>query len=164
MNIYITGTPGVGKTTLAELVAENTGLELLSIKEAIFENKLYDSYDSEADTYDVDDEVLFEFFNDKLEERKYIMDHHSCFLDPDFLDIVVVLRTEHDILGKRLQARNYPHSKVIENLEAEMFDVCQEEAEDIYEGSNTKVVVLQSNNDEDMDNNVEIICNMLIDQ
>ena len=61
-NILITGTPGVGKTTLAADVAENTGLEHLSVSDFVRMHNLQESYDEARSAHVVDDDnVTFSY-------------------------------------------------------------------------------------------------------
>ena len=50
-NILVTGTPGVGKTATAALVAERLGLRHINVGEIIKEHKCYDGHDEELDTH-----------------------------------------------------------------------------------------------------------------
>ena len=49
-NILITGTPGTGKTTLCEALAERTGFTHINISDLVKEYELHDGYDAEHDT------------------------------------------------------------------------------------------------------------------
>lgn len=50
-NILITGTPGVGKTTMAELAAEALGFRLVSVNDLVKEHSCHEGKDSEYDSY-----------------------------------------------------------------------------------------------------------------
>lgn len=66
-NIIITGTPGVGKTTHCEQLAENTGLKHLSVNDVVKEKGCHEGWDDELKTWIVDeDKVGFDFFRDFL--------------------------------------------------------------------------------------------------
>jgi len=58
-NILITGTPGTGKSSLAETLQHNfDGLKHLNISELIKERKLGDHYNQEWDTWEFDDDKV----------------------------------------------------------------------------------------------------------
>jgi adenylate kinase len=57
-NIIVTGTPGVGKTTHCETLAENTGLKHLSINDIVKERSLHDGYDEEYKSWIVDEDKV----------------------------------------------------------------------------------------------------------
>lgn len=61
-NIIVTGTPGVGKTSHAEMLAEKTGLKHLQINKFAEDNDCYDGRDEELQSWIVDeDKVCCEF-------------------------------------------------------------------------------------------------------
>jgi hypothetical protein len=57
-NIVITGTPGVGKTTHAELLARNTGLKHLPINQVAKEHDCHEDWDEELQTWIVDEDKV----------------------------------------------------------------------------------------------------------
>jgi adenylate kinase len=111
-NILITGTPGCGKTSLAEKLAKATGLRHLNIGKQIKEKKLYQEYDSEYDSFILDEDKLCDEIEKYILEGGYILDYHSCdFFGEDWFDIIVVLRTDISILYTRLEKRYPPPSQ-----------------------------------------------------
>lgn len=50
-NILITGTPGTGKTTTAESIAELTDLKHFNVGEFVKAHACHEGYDEEFDTY-----------------------------------------------------------------------------------------------------------------
>ncbi len=57
-NIIVTGTPGVGKTTHCETLAQNTGLKHLSINDIVKERGCHDGYDEEFKSWIVDEDKV----------------------------------------------------------------------------------------------------------
>lgn len=57
-NIIITGTPGVGKTSHCELLAQTTGMEHLSISKIVKERVCHDGWDSDFKSWIVDEDKV----------------------------------------------------------------------------------------------------------
>lgn len=57
-NLIITGTPGVGKTTHCEAVAESTGLKHLSINQVVKDKGCHDGWDEEFQSWIVDEDKV----------------------------------------------------------------------------------------------------------
>lgn len=54
--IVITGTPGTGKSTHAQLLANETSLQHINIGDWVKEKGLYENFDEEWQSYTVDEE------------------------------------------------------------------------------------------------------------
>lgn len=54
-NIIVTGTPGVGKTSHCEVLAESTGMRYLNISRIVKERQLYESWDERLLSWNVDE-------------------------------------------------------------------------------------------------------------
>jgi len=156
-NIIVTGTPGVGKTSHAEAVAEATGLKHLAINTFAEDQGCYDGRDEEMQSWIVDEDKLL----DALEAAEvpnggFILDWHACDLFPkSWIDLVVVLRCDSTILYDRLSARKYTAKKLEENMDAEIMQVLLDEAREAYDEE--IVVELRSDELTDVDGNVERI-------
>ena len=57
-NIVITGTPGVGKTTHAEQLAQATGLKHLSVNAIVKDEGLHEGKDEETGSWIVDEDKV----------------------------------------------------------------------------------------------------------
>lgn len=57
-NIIVTGTPGVGKTSHCELLAQNTGLKHLSINQTVKERGCHDGWNEEFQSWIVDEDKV----------------------------------------------------------------------------------------------------------
>lgn len=155
MIITISGTPGVGKTFIAKKISKITGMEYFDLNKYIKKNKFYDSYDKKAKTFDVDIELLKSNINPTLDKhmskndlvnsligktvkfdellKKFpkdvdgiIVDSHlSHYLDSDYC---IIVRSDLKKLYKRLKERKYSKSKVSDNIDAEIFEACLDEA------------------------------------
>jgi adenylate kinase len=57
-NIIVTGTPGVGKTTHCETLAQTTGLKHLSINQIVKDRGCHEGWDEEFQSWIVDEEKV----------------------------------------------------------------------------------------------------------
>jgi len=60
-NIIITGTPGVGKTSHCELLAQTSGLKHLPVNQVVKERCCHDGWDEEFKSYIVDEDKVWRF-------------------------------------------------------------------------------------------------------
>jgi len=123
LRIAITGTPGVGKTTVSKVLGEKLGIRVIDITEVVKKYKLYTEKDEDMDSYVIDFEKLENFINEiEKHEKDVILDGHaSHLLNPDY---TIVLRCNPEIVKERLEKRGYKPKKVLENVQAEILDVC----------------------------------------
>ena len=123
MKIVITGTPGVGKSTVAEKLAEKLGLKLYKEKEIVVGKKIGGEIEADLGR-------LAEFFKDK---DNFVAEGH-LLCEISIKDaIVFVLRCDPHILKKRLKERGYDEQKILDNLICEALDYCTIMAEKNYE-------------------------------
>lgn len=129
MIILISGTPGTGKSELAKRVADSINALNINITDFVKENCLSEGYDEIRECLIVDEEKLADFVSDwlkSIKEKDVVIEGHLAhFLKGDF---VVVIRCSVDELYKRLKARGYNENKIKENIESEIFGICEEEA------------------------------------
>lgn len=132
--IIITGTPGTGKTTLANYLSKHLSLPILDINTYAKEHNLLESYDKKRKTYIIDETLISRKIASFLAKSKtqYIVDGHiSHFLHPKSVSTCLVTNTKLSILKKRLEKRGYNKLKVAENLESEAFNECLLEAQEM---------------------------------
>lgn len=113
MKVGITGTPGTGKTT----VAEELNQDIIDLKQYAKDNNLGE----QKELYSIDINKVKE----NLPENYWIEGHLAHKLD---LDYCIILRTKPEVLRERLEKRGYPNAKIEENLEAEAMDLILSEA------------------------------------
>lgn len=128
IRIALTGSPGVGKTTVGQLAA-NAGYKLVDVKAWAHEVGAVAGHDpdDEADAIDVD--LLAAALRDEPRQPgSVIYEGHLAHLLP--VDVAWVIRCDPRVLAARLAARGYRPAKVRENLEAEAIDIILQEALD----------------------------------
>ncbi|WP_299524861.1 adenylate kinase family protein [uncultured Methanobrevibacter sp.] len=133
--IFISGTPCVGKTTVANELSQRLGANLIRVNELAINKDLVLGIDDKKGykIIDVDklNGVLGEIIDKLDSDNLLIVEGHLSHLCLG-ADKVIILRVHPDILKERLSSRNYSESKIRENLEAEALDVCGAEAYDTY--------------------------------
>ncbi|RNA01512.1 adenylate kinase isoenzyme 6-like, partial [Brachionus plicatilis] len=77
-NVMITGTPGTGKTTLCSQLVEQTGLNLISIGELAKDNNFYGEYDTELQSYELDEDKVIDEIDECMKEGGNVVDYHGC--------------------------------------------------------------------------------------
>ncbi|MCJ1310185.1 factor activating pos9 [Agyrium rufum] len=164
-SIIVTGTPGVGKTLHCERIAQESGLEYISINKFAKQHDCHDGYDEELQTWVVDDDKLLDALEPLLAKTPsadpsskpnrggYLLDWHAVSLFPEsWIDLVVVLRASSEILYDRLTSRNYGEKKLQENMDAEIMEVLLDEARESF--APELVIELKSDSREDLTENV----------
>ncbi len=126
--IIVTGTPGVGKTVLAKLLAKKIGFTFLSLGDLVRKERLHKGFDRKARSFIIDvlsvRRKLEGYFEDHREKGIVFEIHSVSSILPKTRGMVaIVLRLDPVILAKRLHARNWPKLKIWENVESEMIDV-----------------------------------------
>ena len=163
-NILVTGTPGVGKTSLAMLLVENLNDELKSDKSFVYINlgklikdkKLYDTWNDEYDVPEFDEDKILEELEPLMIEGGYVIDFHSVYFFPeDLVNLVVLLRCDNTILYDRLKSRGYNEKKIKENIECEIMEVTSDDVRDNFPES--KIIELRNEYNESIVNNIEQI-------
>jgi len=132
MRIALTGTPGVGKSTVAALLP----YRVIDIN-ALVKDGLSFGVDEERGCLEADMEGLERRLqeldqvgglyskNGLGQEEIIILEGHFSHR---FAEWAIVLRLNPEVLRVRLQERGYPEGKIRENLEAEALDIVLAEA------------------------------------
>ncbi|HKL30694.1 MAG TPA: adenylate kinase family protein [Natrialbaceae archaeon] len=127
MRVVVTGTPGTGKTSatdaLADEFAPSLDLDVVHLNEAIRDEELFGDVDEERDSVIADLDAIREWIGDR--DDCVIESHLAHHLDADR---VVVLRCRPDVLRERLEGRDESEASIDENAESEALDVILAEA------------------------------------
>jgi adenylate kinase len=137
MIILITGTPGVGKTTVSAILAERLDAYLININELVDEKHIYTGIDKERGYKIVDMDALFNEMNEIIRnvddpDKHIIVEGHLSHLFENS-DLVIVLRANPDVLKDRMKIKGWKKAKIHENIEAEVIDICSYEAFEIHD-------------------------------
>lgn len=155
-NILVTGTPGVGKSTLCEKLSEATGLKWLEVSKIAKENNCLEEYDPVYKCCTLDEDKLLDGLEEVMSAGGNIVDYHCCELFPErWFDIVFVLQTDNTTLYDRLTGRGYEGKKLEDNIDCEIFQTVFEEAKSSYKSN--IVHRLSNTNEEELENNLKRI-------
>jgi adenylate kinase len=136
MKILITGTPGVGKTTLAREASERFGIKHIDVSEYIKRERMYTEYDERYKTYIFNEKKVQKALSGHLSGMSsFIVDTHCVDVVRGVsFDFIFILTLSTEALFRRLKARGYGDLKVRENIECEIFGVVREDVEDVFPG------------------------------
>lgn len=137
--ILITGTPAVGKTTTAKALATKLNAEYINLTDFAKTHNLTLGEDAERDTLIVDDEQIQQKLKeviDASQNQNIIVDgHYAAAVTPrELAPQVFVLRRNPKELKVLMEQKGYTGSKMWENLQAEIIDVCLGEAVEVHAG------------------------------
>jgi adenylate kinase len=126
--ILVTGTPGVGKTTVSQKLASKLDALYIGITELVKKKKLITSVDEDRRTLIADTEKVSKQLQEilaKTEGNIIIEGHYAVDVVPKKdVNTVFVLRRDPRELKGALEKRGYEEKKLWENLAAEILDVC----------------------------------------
>ncbi|KPI95106.1 Adenylate kinase isoenzyme 6 [Papilio xuthus] len=155
-NILITGTPGVGKSTICKILYERTKYTWREVSKLAEEFNCLDEYDPEYHCPVLNDDKMLDIMESMMEKGGNIVDYHGSEFFPErWFDGVFVIRTNNTILYDRLVARGYSGKKLEDNIQCEIFEVLLEEAQNSYKADIVRE--LQNNTQEQLLANVETI-------
>ena len=120
VRLLITGSPGVGKTTVALELSKVFNVMLIDINKVIKPLLKWDP--SLFTNYVTDEKKARELVTSKLSGLdSYIIDTVAInLIDRELIDWCIVLRLNPVELMRRLLSRNWPRCKVVENVLAEV--------------------------------------------
>jgi adenylate kinase len=126
--IVITGTPGVGKTTISKALATKLRALYLSVGDLVKTENLILGVDVERQTLIADLKKLRERINSIIfsSSQDVIVDGHyaSDVTSRNLVSYAFVLRRDPDDLKIKLKEKGFKETKIIENVTSELLDVC----------------------------------------
>jgi len=123
MIIALTGTPGTGKTTIAELLKKTYHYTVLSQNQIALEHDFIIDFDEKRNSKNLDLLALDNYLQKHHQsDEPIILDGHATHLLKS-VSKVLILRCHPQELKRRLQTRDWSSEKIAENLEAEALDV-----------------------------------------
>ena len=132
----MTGVPGVGKTTVADRLAEGLGGVHIDLSNLAERENLITGWDEERGTAIVDLNGMRERLmqiHDSPKGPLIVEGHFAPDIVPsEVASFIFVLRRAPWRLKEELEARGYGREKVRENVEAELLGVCLVEAIEAY--------------------------------
>lgn len=132
MKVYVvSGCVGTGKTTFAKKLAKEKDLDYVDVTNLVEEYDLDSGYDKKRKCKIVDVDKLVKKLIEiiKKSKKRLVIDSHlGHYLDPKYVDRCYITKCEIKELRKRLKKRKYSKDKIEENIEAEIMDVCYNEA------------------------------------
>lgn len=145
MRIAISGSVGVGKTTIAEQLAQKLQFQCIHLNEIAQYFKIEEQ--KELQTFDFDVKECINYIENKYTYSHNIIfeGHFSHLLSPSFIDIIIILNRDIAELKQEYKTREYSDKKIQQNIDVENFNVCFYEAEEegfeeeqfiVYENSN----------------------------
>jgi len=129
--IIISGTPGCGKTSVANKLSKFIDTKTISLNELAVSGDFSFDYDSERKTYIVDFQIFLPYVIKIIKKIKVnnprfliIESHFSDIIPNKYIDYVFILRCDPDELAKRLKKKNYDLNKITENVQSEILGNC----------------------------------------
>ncbi len=129
MVVWVSGVPGVGKTSIGKALARRLGYEFIDIPEYVRVEGLAEGYDRRRRTAIVNPLKLRHSLERQIiEDGQYVLASHIVVRLSKIRASCIVLRINPLNLYRRLKRRGYDVGKIIENLEAEFVGACFVEA------------------------------------
>ncbi|KEQ56211.1 adenylate kinase protein [Marine Group I thaumarchaeote SCGC RSA3] len=141
MSIVITGTPGVGKHTIGEKLAQKSKLDIIDINEIAKNSGLFEQND---ESNDIDTEKLQEIIKEKISNKCIIIGHLAPYvLEKDKISMVIVLRRNPYDLIKVYDERGYSDKKSKENASSEVLGVITYDAKNQFQDKVVQINVTE---------------------
>ena len=124
MKILVTGTPGCGKTTLAKRLGKKLKIDVINEKDFALKNSI-GHFNDEGELEIPIKEFEKKFNSFLIKNKDIIIEGHVVCEMKLKVDKVILLKVDPEELEARLEQRNYPASKIMDNVFCEGIDYCQ---------------------------------------
>jgi len=127
--ILITGTPCVGKTSAARVLAARLDALYINLTELALQHNLISGKDKKRNSIIIDEAKMRQKIRSiirKTDKNEVVIDGHYAVnvVPPRLVTFVFVLRRDPVELRELMRKRGFPEPKLMENLAAEILDVC----------------------------------------
>lgn len=120
MSLVITGNPGVGKHTIAKIIAEKFSYKILDINKIALSSMNL----KKSSIIDIDTEKLKNNIKKLITKKSLVVGHLAPYvLTKSQAKAVIVLRKNPYNLVSVYKKRKYSHQKMMENLDGEILGV-----------------------------------------
>ena len=121
MRLIITGSPGVGKHTIAKEILNHLKLSFLDINKIAKDSGLFEFNEN---SNDVDVKELEKIINQKISDSSLVVGHLAPYVvSPEKIDKVIVLRKNPYDLFEIYEKRGYSKKKSKENVGSEVLGI-----------------------------------------
>ena len=155
MSIIITGTPGVGKHTIANEIAKKMKLEIIDINKIAKESELFEE---NQDTNDVDVKKLKEILKEKGFEEKVVIGHLTPYvLEKNQIKVIIILRRNPYDLLEVYKDREYTDEKSRENAGSEILGIIAHDTINKFQEKSFQINISEKSIEETVKKTMEII-------
>lgn len=149
MIIVISGSVGVGKTTVAKELSKKLSYEVIHLNDWAKEFIIKEI--KELQTFDFNVDALIhkvnEYISNNLSKNIIFEGHFAHFINPELVDFLFIISRDLGELGEEYKKREYNEQKIKDNLEVESFNLCfYEGVEEGYEEEKQIFLIENSSN------------------
>ena len=155
MSIVITGTPGVGKHTITDIISKKMNLEVLDITKVAQKSGLVEQ---NSGINEIDVEKLENYLEGKNSEKNIVVGHLAPFVisKKDAKIVVILRRNPYDLIQVYNQ-RKYSRKKIKENVGSEVLGIIAYDAMTKFQEKAVQIDVSKKTVEQVVDDVIKII-------